>query len=402
MIGLRRRSQAAATFTWTDGLGGTARRAALPGALAAALVGLAALLFALVPATSEAKPTNANCQGSFGNSISGFISHDDQRRAVARLDRSPYIDTEVVGHSNQGREIWTVRAGEGSTVMFIQGGIHGLEQHGTKAVLNLLQTLGNNSARSQEIREAMTVVAIPDINPDGSAVPQRQNVMPWSDVMEMHPQLPDQPRAWYFSNFNQGFDVNRDFNADLDYEPDPADLPGASDDFGFYITPEARASRAVYEALESEFGLVDVFVDLHNQGSCHEVPDEDRFSTLSISGRFMTDPTAHGDWPRFDEDASLRINVAAYDALQRANSGFGDITLYPQPPRINLPGTALGSYALRGSAVMLFETSEGTNQNEMGFAVKQVEVGLTGIIDAITDGTIDDIDPGRYDDIPER
>ncbi|MPZ63454.1 MAG: peptidase M14, partial [Propionibacteriales bacterium] len=37
----------------------------------------------------------------------------------------------AVGHSNQGREIWTVRAGEGSTVMFIQGGIHGLEQHGT-------------------------------------------------------------------------------------------------------------------------------------------------------------------------------------------------------------------------------------------------------------------------------
>ncbi|MPZ62151.1 MAG: peptidase M14 [Propionibacteriales bacterium] len=356
---------------------------------------------ALAPA-AEAKPNNANCQGSFGNSISGFMSHDDQRRAVARLDRSPHIETEVVGHSNQGREIWTVRAGEGSTVMFIQGGIHGLEQHGTKAVLNLMQTLGDDSARSREIREALTVVTIPDINPDGSSVPQRQNMMPWSDVMEMHPQLPDQPRAWYFSNFRQGFDVNRDFNANLGYEPDPADLPGDSASFGFYITPEARTSRAVYGALESEFGLVDVFIDLHNQGSCHQVPDEERFSMLSISGRFLADPTAHGDWPLFDDDASRRINVAAYDALQRAGSGFGDITRYPQPPGLDLPGTALGSYALRGSAVMLFETSEGTNQNEMGFSVKQVEVGLTGIIDAITDGTLDDIDPDRYDEVPAR
>ncbi|HSI79546.1 MAG TPA: M14 family zinc carboxypeptidase [Solirubrobacterales bacterium] len=72
---------------------------------------------------------------------------------------------EVVGHSNQGREIWSVRTGEGDTVMFIQGGIHGLEQHGAKAALNLMQTLGDDSARSREIRDALTVVLIPDLNP---------------------------------------------------------------------------------------------------------------------------------------------------------------------------------------------------------------------------------------------
>lgn len=370
-----------------------------------AVLAVAALTVALLPLRADsagAWPTEANCQPSFGNSESGFISHDDQRRAVERLARSDHIDVDVVGQSNQDREIWSVRAGEGDTVVFIQGGIHGLEQHGTKALLNLMATLGNNSQRSGEIRDALTVVAIPDLNPDGSAVPQRQNSMTWDDVEAKHPQLEGAPEAWYFSGFAPGFDVNRDFNADLDYEPAPEDLPGAGDDFGFYITPEARASRAVYADLESEFGLVDVFVDLHNQGTCHEVPDEDRYSSLSISGRFLTDPEAHGDWPDFDDDASRRANVAVYDAVQRGSSPHGTLTLYPQPPRINIPGTALGSYALRGSAAVLFETSQATNQNQMGIAVKQVENGLTGILDALTDDTFDDIDPDRYDEIPER
>jgi hypothetical protein len=141
----------------------------------------------------------------------------------------------------------------------------------------------------------------------------------------------------------------------FDYEPDGADLPGSTTGFGFFITPEARASCDVYQALEEEFGLVDVFVELHNQGTCHQVPDEDRYSSLSISGRFLTDPSTHGDWPLFDDAASRRANVAVYDAVQRGNSPHGTITLYPQPPRINIPGTALGSYSLRGSAVVLFE-----------------------------------------------
>jgi hypothetical protein len=34
--------------------------------------------------------------------------------------------------------------------------------------------------------------------------------------------------------------------------------------------------------------------------------------------------------------------------------------------------------------------------------VRQVEVGMMGIIDAITDGSYDELDPERYDAIPER
>ena len=81
------------------------------------------------------------------------------------------------------------------------------------------------------------------------------------------------------------------------------------------------------------------------------------------------------------------------------------MTLYPQPPSTNIPGTALGSFGLRGSATVLFEQSGQTQEvglKRMGMLSKQAEVGLMGIVDGLTDGTLDDIDPDRYGDIPLR
>jgi hypothetical protein len=508
-----------------------------------------ALLMALpLPGTRSAlaqHPEEAHCGTETGGGpLSGFMSHDQVRHTLQQIEQTSggRVAVEVAGHTNLGREIWTARVGHGDQVMLVQSNIHGNEQHGTRGLLNLVETIGGNSARAAQIREAITLVAIPMLNADGAAIPRRQNVMPWSDVMALHPQLADQPRAWYYSNGQQGFDVNRDFNPDLDYEPNSADLPGSSTGKGFYITPEARTVREVYRGLETEFGLVDVFVDLHGQAACYghglpaEVtidspspaagtyqaagatfgtepsedglagdvvqvsdgsanptlgcgpligfpagaialvdrgtcsfvqkvtnaqaagavavivvnneagdpttlsgnaplitipavhisqadgnaikaglpatgrvshdPESDFYTPLSVSGRFITDPTAHGDWPNFDDDASRRATVAVYDALQgRGGSGYGKVTLYPQPPSTNIPGTALGSFGLRGSATVLFEQSGQTQQvglKRMGMLSKQAEVGLMGIVDALTDGTFDDIDPDRYSDIPIR
>ena len=52
---------------------------------------------------------------------------------------------------------------------------------------------------------------------------------------------------------------------------------------------------------------------------------------------------------------------------------------------------------------MLFETSGQAQQvglKRIGMLSRQV--GLTGIVDALADGTFDDIDPDRYRDIPRR
>ncbi|TWH25783.1 hypothetical protein L600_000900000330 [Isoptericola variabilis J7] len=153
-------------------------------------------------------------------------------------------------------------------------------------------------------------------------------------------------------------------STDLEPAEAPEDFPGTSADTGWYVTPEAQTVREVYRGLEAEFGTVDYFVDLHNQWSCYATEDLESMSPLSISARFIDDPSEFGDWPKFDMDASKRANVAVYKALQnQGRSGFGAVTLYPQDT--NLPGTALGSFALRGSATVLFETSSQTQYDGM-------------------------------------
>ncbi|HEX5858070.1 MAG TPA: PA domain-containing protein [Microbacterium sp.] len=512
---------------------------------AAAAVALLLLLLTGADSARAQHPDTSHCGTETGGGpLSGFMSHEEVGEALQRVVHTSRgrVSVDVAGFTNQGREIWAARVGHGDQVMLVQSAIHGNEQHGTRGLIDLVSMIGGSSSRAKQIREEITLVAIPNLNADGASIPRRQNVMPWTDVMALHPQLAAQPRAWYYSNGAGGFDVNRDFRADLDYEPSSADLPGSSTGFGFYITPEARTVREVYGGLEAELGRVDVFIDLHGQAACYghglpaEVsidgpssaagtyeaagasfgpepseeglagnvvlvndgsanptlgcdplvgfpagaialidrgsctfvqkarnaqaagavavvlvndragdpsepsgndasitipvvqvsqadgqtiksglpatgrvshdPDSDYYTPLSLSGRFMTDPTAHGDWPDFDDDASRRATLAAYDALQgRGNSPYGKVTLYPQPPATDIPGTALGSFALRGSASVLFEVSGQTQQvglKRMGMLATQVQVGLTGIVDALTDGTFDGIDPNRYSDIPIR
>ncbi len=372
---------------------------------AALLIGVPGIAVSLT-GPAAAQPLESHCGNETGNtSVQGFISHEELRRSLQQIEQSSNgkVSVDVAGYSNQGREIWTARVGEGDTVVLIQSQIHGNEMHGTAAVLDALRTLGNNSKRSEEIRKAVTVVALPKLNPDGGELDTRQNARTWNDVVADFPQLAGARTAWNYNTRVGGFDVNRDFNPDLDYVPQPAHFPGNSASTGWYITPEAQTARDVYRALEQEFGTVDVFADLHNQAACYTGVGMDDYTTLSISGRFITNPAQHGNWPKFDYDASRRVNVAVYDALQSGNSPQSKVTLYPQ--NTNLPGTALGSFALRGSATILFETrgqTQSWGQKQHGMLTKQVEDGLFGIIDSITDGTLNDIDPERYELIPER
>lgn len=357
---------------------------------------LAVVLASGLPLSAQAVPETSHCGTEPGNNNDAFVNHAQLTRAVQQLERTSQgrVDVEVAGQSNQGRDIYVARVGEGDTLVYVQTQIHGNENHGTEALLNLLGQMGGNTPEAQELRENITLVGIPRLNVDGGENDTRQNAQSWAEVVEAFPQLAGAEPSWNYRESVPGFDVNRDFNPDLDYVPQPEDFPGNSADTGWYITPEAQTSRDVYRGLEQEFGTVNYFVDLHNQWSCYKQEGTDNMSSLSISGRFIDDPSEFGDWPKFDYDASRRANVAVYDALQgQGNSGFGHLTLYPQDT--NLPGTALGSFALRGSATVLFETSSQTQydgQKRNGYLTKQVEIGLKGLRDAVADDSIDSLD----------
>lgn len=352
-------------------------------------------------------------------SISGFIDYSELQKNLFQIEKTSKgtVQVDVAGQSNKGLDIYTARVGTGDKVVLIQSEIHGNEKTGTVAILNLLKTLSNNSKESKQIREELTIVFMPMMNPDASEADKRRNSMTWSEAVEDFPQLAGATPSWnyldrgisqsYNYGENPGFDVNRDFNPDLNYVPQAADFPGASNTPGWFITPESQVSRDVYKSLQEEYGKVDVFIDLHHQGMYY-VDGTDDEVTLSLSAQFVPDPnTPEGSKyaeyaDNYDYDFSRQLNVAAYNELQSyGNSRFKNISLYSQG--LDLPGTALGSYALNGSGTVLFEVRGQTQmmgQKEKGLLVKSVERGLSAIVESVADGSVETLNPEDYEKIP--
>lgn len=377
---------------------------------------LAASLLA-VPNVGFAEPGPSPQQGE-NLSIEGFISYEELGRKLEQIQKSSQgkVKVETAGKTNLGRDIYKVTVGHGEKVVLIESEIHGNEKTGTVALLNILQNLGSsNSKEAKKVLDELTIVVIPMMNADGSELDRRANDMDWAEVVAKFPQLANVQPAWnYYSypgsynyNLNPGFDVNRDFNPDLNYVPKPEDFPGASNKFGWYITPEAQTVRDVYKGLKEQFGKVDVFVDLHHQGFPYVEGTDDRV-TMSISGKFVKHPNSPGGEKyaayaeNYNYDFSRQLNLAVYNALQeKGNSVFTNISLYDQ--NIDLPGTALGAFALNGSGTVLFEVSGQTQnfgQKMRGQLVKTVETGLMSIINGVADGSVYQLNPEEYESIP--
>nr|WP_040407339.1 M14 family zinc carboxypeptidase [Amycolatopsis nigrescens] len=355
--------------------------------------------------------------------INEFTDHRELGVELARIERvsKGRVDVEQAGRSNRGREIWSARVGTGRKVVLLTSEIHGNEKTGTDALLNMLNWVGTDeSAKAKRWRSELTIVAIPKMNPDGAELDRRGNDMTWQEVTARNPQLREAKPAWnYYTGSMQGddysakpgFDTNRDYNPDLSYVPRPTDFPGDSAKTGWYITPESQVVRDVYRGLSTEFGKVDTYVDLHHQGACYVMPDDqDEFVTMSISGKFVDDPAQTPEYRKYQKNYDLnyskKLNVAVHNALQGAANNrplFGNITLYPQDT--NLPGTGLGSFQLNGSGAVLFEVRGQTQtlgQQYRAVLTKTVNIGLDGLLSSVASGRVNQLDPAAYDAIPPR
>jgi hypothetical protein len=395
---------------------------------------IAVLLAALLASLSMAAPTVAKkpppenlldcveyAEDEGDHEFDGYFQPWEVDRAVRKLGQFPRTTVSTVGLSNRGRPIHAVRMGTGDRVVFVQAGIHANELTGTTAVMNLLKGMSNNSKHTRKVLDEITLVVIPMLNPDGAVHYQRENDQTWAETVAFFPQLLGAPEAFHHSDPGprfwadprvSGFDLNRDFNPDFGYVPQPEHLPGNGNVRGMNLTLESRSSQRLYAALEREFGTVDVFVDLHNQAPCNTFDHDgdeatpDRFTPMSISAQFLRDPAAHGagtTYPKFDYDASRRATVAAWLGTQAAGRPASDVTRYPQ--NLNLAGSANSAYQLRGSASVLMEAGRQRHANpewRLDFIASVHEMAVRGIIERAADGSLDRIDPERYEQIPIR
>ncbi|PTL37825.1 hypothetical protein C6Y45_14510 [Alkalicoccus saliphilus] len=390
-------------------------------ALAAPLL-LTTVLPASAGAEPQSKPNGPWIQPEQQTKLERFISPEKMHEQLEEIEeraRDGRMDLDVVGQSAKyDHPIYAVKFGESDTdnpKVYLQTQIHGDEQGGTEAALDLIQTLAmSNNQDVRTILDNVTVWIVPMLNPDGAEIiereegqaKQRRNFQEWTP--EEWGLSEDTPAPWYhgrdWASEELGFDVNRDFHPDLSFELTEEDaglLPGVGSEPGFYVTPEAQASRDVFAELEP-----DLFIDHHHRYSNTVSEDDDRLNTLQILGQVVDEDNvvSHNgtDYQLSEESLELskQVNSHVYQVLQKGNSPFGAVSRYPD---VNLPGTALGSFSLNDAAIMLYETrgqqhpNGHTGQKSSGMLIKQSYIGIYETLLGLATEEIYDIDPEFYD-----
>ncbi|MEV0808198.1 M14 family zinc carboxypeptidase [Micromonospora sp. NPDC050200] len=390
---------------------------------AAALTALTGSILAVPPASAAAPEGSAQgtCKIADDPSWSGWSNHEQVGRQLAQIAQASQgrVTVDVVGHSPQGRELYAARVGTGDRVLLVTSAIHGNERTGTEALLGILRQLGAaGDAQTRQILGEVTLVAMPMVNPDGGELNRRMNVRSWADTVTEFPQLAGAPRAWYHRLNGDGidlpgFDLNRDFNPDLDYVPRAGDLPGRDTDAGFFLSPESRAIRDVYVGLRAEKGAVDAYVDLHHMGPC------DRLTGGEQDGKFISvsldyPPLGVQDgakyraqWPALDQDKSRRFALTVANGIQASygsQSPAAAIGRYYHPDAREYAGQGRSALALNGTGTVLFEVrgqQDDLGQKLHGMLVQSVRTGVESLILGLADGTVDRVDGDDFFDLPD-
>ena len=322
-----------------------------------------------------------------------LLSNEELGRKLHQIEaRSNGLATlSVAGYSNLGWPLYVVKIGCGETKVLITTQIHGGEPLGTEAAINLIQYLAKSgNLRADMIREHLTVWIMPRVNPDGAQFFRRGNIQEWDPNMFGLPE--DTPYPWYYyrsTRYPTGFDINRDFNPDLEYQVKAEDIANnrSSRLPGFYVTPEARAIRDTFKQLRPK-----VFVDIHHQGYYY-MNGTNEGTMLSISAKVCEGVKEE------QYEFSKKINVVVYQALSaRGNSVFNTVTRYGT---VNLPGSSLGSFALNDVAIMLFEVRN-VGQKSSGHLTQLDQVGVLAVLKALASGEVHDTNSNLYYTIPAK
>ncbi|MFJ7935260.1 M14 family zinc carboxypeptidase [Sporosarcina sp. NPDC096371] len=340
------------------------------------------------------------------NTAPDWMSNEDLAQRLNAIEEASNgnVEVTVMGQTSQGNDIYAARVGTGKQVLMINGNIHGNEKSGPEAVVSLLETLAGDSAFAKSVRDKLTIVAVPRFNPDGAALTQRQNVFPWQEVIATYPQLENSAPAWYYNARNSGFDVNRDFSADLNYVPRAEDFPGTDLDPGFFITSESQALRDLYLDLKVEFGHVEAFVDLHHMGTpVTNKTGEPATIAIDYPPLGPADSGKYDEWALLDQEKSKRYALAAALGVKElSDQEENGVVQYVHFQERDYPGQARSAFALNGTASVLFEMPG--QQPQVGYdqaLIDRVENGLWGIINRMVDGSIDELNSNDFLEIPK-
>jgi hypothetical protein len=374
-------------------------------------------------------------------SFESFMSNEQLEEKLKQIEHSAKgkMVLEQFGTSNDGNPLFVAKFGDNDpnkkrVLVYTQ--IHGNEVLGTEAVVELMQKLTSGSQESKDILEKVSVWFVPRVNPDGTAnlyegkpFPTRYSHQTWAPEALGLPAGTKAP--WYYNAEGSergqnndgrvvygipGFDLNRDFHPDYDFdvqaeiEKDANKVAEILNNTGsnhgskasLVFSPETRALTEVIQELDP-----DVAIDLHHRGFNRLSEEDSRSVSIQLLAQFTTAPYVdpfNEKTYELDEEVltmSKKVNAVAYEALQRGNSSFGAIQKYPT---VNYPGSGLGAIQLNGTATMLIEIKGQTQtlgQKQNGMLKETAKIPVMAVLNGLADGTLEDADPAVYDAIPE-
>jgi hypothetical protein len=270
------------------------------------------------------------------------VRHADLKKSLDQLRKSG-IKVEQVGLSYSNREIYQVEWGRGPLKVFLWSQMHGDEPTATSALIDMFAYLQKHrgEAHVKEIDSAITIRAVPMLNPDGAEIYQRRN--------------------------QQDIDINRDA---LDLR-----------------TPEARLLKQLRDDWMPAIGF-----NLHNQQYLTTVGHTSNQATIALL-------VVYGDAEKTTspgQERNTRVASAIVNALQQFIPGH--ISRYGD----EYTATAFGdNFSAWGTPTILIETGGLSGKDEL-YLVKLNFVAFMTALESLASGSERDQSPLPYLNLVEN
>ncbi len=268
--------------------------------------------------------------------------HVMARLQLLRESAPDLFQVEEVGRSVEGRSLNLIHFGNGPRHVLLWSQMHGDEPTATMALFDLFEYVRRHREHPRVARllSALTLHALPMLNPDGVERFQRRNA--------------------------QGIDINRDALA--------------------LQTPEGRTLKAVRDRLQPSLGF-----NLHNQSWRTAVGGTGKPASISLLAPPF-DPTRSDNPGRV---LAKKVCAVIRDALEPLAPG--QIGRYDDSFEVRAFGDNLGRW---GTPTVLIETGPWPSPEPDEPLLRLNFVALVSALDALASGAVEHADLARYESIP--
>jgi Zinc carboxypeptidase len=273
-----------------------------------------------------------------------LVTHQDVVAHVTKIvaETPDLFSQEVIGQSNDGRNLHHVWFGKGATHILLWSQMHGDEPTATSALFDFHNyiRLHRHEPIVKRMLDNLTIHVVPMLNPDGAERYQRRNA--------------------------QDIDINRDAVR--------------------LQTPEGRALKALRDRINPMLGF-----NLHNQNWGTSVgfpPKPASISLLAVSfNRERTD----------NEKRILAKKTSAIirDAIEPLIPG--QIGRYDDEFEVRAFGDNIAKW---GTGVVLIETGPAPGDDPDRTLIRANFVAIVTALDALASGRVKKADPKRYETLP--